>query len=486
MPARHSYKGFRREDYRTLCLTRAYEANPPDSNRDDSFPAWLRETTPTWTWDWDYQILIQEQLLRVRNGEIDRLMLFVPPRHGKSQMTTVRFPMWWLEQDPSQRIMVGAYNATLACKFSRNMRKIAKGRIALSKERTAVDDWETTQGGGVRAVGVGGGVTGHGANLILIDDPVKSREEANSAVYRERCYDWYTDDLFTRREPGCPIILIMTRWHTDDLAGRILASEDGPNWTVIRLPALAEANDPLGRLSGQALCPARYNEKELATIARVLRDGFQALYQQRPTSDEGAIFKGAWFHERYVGLPKFKGVATLWDTAMKAEQQNDETAALTVGIGENGYLYALRLAHGRWETPALADFLAVNADFYHKMFGPLYRGDFIESTSSGQTLIKLLRKTRPDLALIPIVAERDKVSRAHGVTPLAQGGSVVFPDTSVHITSRQWVEDLLAQLLAFPLTKHDDMVDVFVYALMWLMGTLKIRKSVRKGGVSLQ
>ena len=154
---------------------------------------------------------------RVTRGECKRLMLFVPPRHGKSEMTTIRYPVYRLECEPSMRVILGAYNATLAQKFSRKARNVARTRLALNTERTAVEDWETTAGGGLRAVGVGGGVTGMGANLVIIDDPVKSREEAESATYRDRCWDWYRDDLYTRLEPDGAIVLIQTRWHEDDL-----------------------------------------------------------------------------------------------------------------------------------------------------------------------------------------------------------------------------------------------------------------------------
>jgi hypothetical protein len=134
-------------------------------------------------------------------SETRRLMLFLPPRHGKTEMTTVRYAAYRLKRDPELRVIVGAYNQILANKFSRKSRRIAEGRIELSRDRTAVEDWETAVGGGLRAVGVGSGVTGMGGNLIIIDDPVKSREEAESEAYRERVWDWYRDDLYTRLEP---------------------------------------------------------------------------------------------------------------------------------------------------------------------------------------------------------------------------------------------------------------------------------------------
>jgi predicted phage terminase large subunit-like protein len=444
------------------------------------FLEWLQDVSPTWIWTWAYLLFIQTYLAKVTTGEIDRLMLFVPPRHGKSEMTTVRYPMWRLERDPSTRIIVGAYSAALSLKFSRKMRRIAKERINLSPEQKSVEDWATDEGGGVRAVGVGGGVTGMGANLIIIDDPVKSREEANSETYRDKCYEWYTDDLLTRLEPGGAIILIMTRWHDDDLAGRILASDSGDEWTVIKLPAIAEENDPLGRKPGEALCPERYDVAALQRLARVLKSSFDALFQQRPQPAGGTIFKEEWFARRYKSMPPIVAVWTTWDTALKAGEKNDESACITMAECNDGNLYLLRVAHGRWETPQLAEFLVQQSEWLRGLYGDKYRGDYVEDKVSGTTLMQYVRRSHPQLVLIPIVVGREsKEERAHGVTPLCETLRVLLPDPVHHHLHRGPVADLLAQLMAFPVGKHDDIVDAFVYALKRFMGTLGGRKSRR-------
>ncbi len=185
-------------------------------------------------------------------------------------------------------------------------------------------------------------MTGQGANLIIIDDPVKSREEANSVAYRERCWDWYTNDLYTRLEPGGAIILIMTRWHEDDLAGRILASEDGPNWTVISLPAEAGENDPIGRAVGEALCPDRFPLEKLQEIKRVLGTDYYALYQQTPQPPEGNLFKRDWFRRDAI-IPDRKHmpfVVQAWDTAFKEGEENDYSACVTLGYYQ-GRIYVM-------------------------------------------------------------------------------------------------------------------------------------------------
>ena len=216
----------------------------------ESLNAWLKIVTPAYHWDWNYSQYIQSRLDAVTAGDLNKLMVFLPPRHGKSELCTIRYPVYRLERNPAQHMIVGAYNQMLANKFSRRALKIAATRFNLNTQRHAVEDWETEEGGGLRAVGVGGGITGQGGDLVIIDDPIKSREEAESVVYRDRVWDWYTNDLYTRQEPGCALVLIMTRWHKDDLAGRILASDDGPNWTVINLPA--EAEDSVGPSRGDS------------------------------------------------------------------------------------------------------------------------------------------------------------------------------------------------------------------------------------------
>jgi len=201
--------------------------------------------------------------------------------------------------------------------------------------------------------------------------------------------------------------------------------------------------------------------------------------QQRPAPAEGALFKREWFADRYRRLPELLEVWTCWDTALKAKEQNDETACTTAGRGKDGRLYVLRVAHGHWETPDVAEFLGLQADWLKGLYGDRYRGDYVEDKVSGTTLMQYVRRSRPDLALIPIKVEADKVSRAHGVTPLCEAGGVLLPDLSIYPEAREWVDDLLAQLLTFPNASRDDIVDTFVYAVKKQMGTLGGRKARR-------
>lgn len=340
----------RAEEVRLQALWRTQaKANHPTARRQVApFSDWLPTVTPTYTWSWPYLAHIRQHLDRVTSGELKRLILTVPPRHGKTEMTTVRYPVWRLERDPELRVIIGAYNQILANKFSRKARRIAVQRMPLSNDRVAVEDWETARGGGIRAVGVGSGITGQGAELIVVDDPVKSREEAESETYRERCWDWYTDDLYTRLEPGGAIILIQNRWHADDLAGRILASEDAPNWTVVNLPAVAEEDDPLGREIGRALCPDRFDETALDGIKTVLGSySFNALYQGRPSAREGGMFKRAWLP--IVEAAPAEGTRVrYWDKAGTAGGGARTAGALMVKAG--GLFYVEDVVKGQWSA----------------------------------------------------------------------------------------------------------------------------------------
>jgi hypothetical protein len=279
------------------------------------FAAWLPLVSPApWRWDWPHLQLIRERLDAVTRGDVDRLILTVPPQHGKSEQATVRYPAWRLERDRTLRVVVAAYNQEHANRFSRKARRIAERRFPLAGDRAAVQEWETAAGGSFRAVGVGAGITGQPADLLIIDDPVKSREEAESAAYRERVWGWFTDDLYTRLQPHAAVVLIMTRWHEDDLAGRLLSGEEAGRWALLNLPAEAEGGDPLGRPPGAALCPDRFDVAALAERRRLLGPSYYGLYQGRPRPRQGSLFQRQWFG--VVDAAPARGPAVrYWDKA---------------------------------------------------------------------------------------------------------------------------------------------------------------------------
>jgi predicted phage terminase large subunit-like protein len=411
---------------------------------------WLKKVSPSWIWNWNYQVYIQQYLDKITDGEIKRLMLFVPPRHGKSEMVTVRYPVYRLKRDPGIRVIFGAYNQTLAEKFSRKSRKIARDQLSLSRERTAAEDWETEAGGGVRAVGVGGGITGQGGDLIIIDDPVKSRKEANSKTYRDTVYDWYTDDLYTRLEPNAAIILIMTRWHEDDLAGRILASEDGPNWTVINLPAEAEKDDPLSREPGEALCPDRYPLSELIKIKRVLGKSYYALYQQRPMEQEGDKFKRSWF-ELISKLPAaFDATVRYWDKA-STKDGGDYTAGVLMGrLGET--YYVLDLVRGQWSTGERDQKIRETAIADRERWGHVVTVFEQEPGSSGVDAARSMAKILDGFTVKTDKVTGDKALRADPFASQAEFGFV-------KVYRGHWFDDWIDEITSFPNGAHDDVVD---------------------------
>lgn len=265
-------------------------ASQPKSLKASSYLTWLRANLPK-AWETPPHIrMIAQMLDRMDAGEFDRLLITMPPRHGKSETITVRLPLRFLAQHPEDNVLVTGYNQQFARKFGRKTRNLAESAGILSDDKTASDEWATAGGGLYMARGVGSPPTGTGFARIIIDDPVKNREEAESETYRNKVWDWYTDDIYTRLEPGGKLIVVMTRWHEDDLAGRAIVSE--PGWKILKLPAIADEGDAMDRKAGEALWPNRYSVEALERIKRTIGDyAFEALYQCNPTPREGSLFQ---------------------------------------------------------------------------------------------------------------------------------------------------------------------------------------------------
>jgi predicted phage terminase large subunit-like protein len=231
---------------------------------------------------------------RVGSGEIDRLMLLLPPGHAKSTYASVLFPAWWFSRHKASSIITACHTADLAAHFARRVRSLVEEHAAtlgydLVRGDRASARWRTSDRSEYFASGVKGPITGRRADLVLIDDPIKSHAEADSPGARDALWNWYRSDLATRLKPGGRIVLIMTRWHQDDLGGRLIEAD--PSWNVIRLPAIAETGDPLGRSPGEALWPDWENAAALERKRQSLgRRVWQALYQQDPTPDSNALF----------------------------------------------------------------------------------------------------------------------------------------------------------------------------------------------------
>ena len=237
-----------------------------------------------------HHTLLIDALERVDRGEIERLMVCMPPGSAKSTYTSVIFPAWFLGRNPAKSVIAASHTQELAERFGRRVRNIVAAReygnvfgVGVAEDSAAAGRWDTDKGGEYYAAGVGGSITGRRADLAIIDDPVKSREDADSERGREKAWDWYTNDLLTRLKPGARQIVVMTRWHEDDLGGRILERER-ERWHVIEIPMEAMDDDPLGRKPGERLWPEWYTDDMVATAKRDKRSWW-ALYQQQPSSD---------------------------------------------------------------------------------------------------------------------------------------------------------------------------------------------------------
>jgi predicted phage terminase large subunit-like protein len=438
-------------------------SNKPIRNVPPNFLHYLPLTSPkSWSCDAPHLRLIGDHLDAVTRGDIDRLAIFMPPRHGKTETVTIRYPIYRLEADPTIRCLITGYNERFSRKMNRRSRNIAKTRFTLSSDKTSADEWETEAGGGVVARGVGSPPTGFGFNLILIDDPIRMRKEAESQVYRDNVWDWYTDDLYTRLEPGGALILTLTRWHHDDLAARAIASEPG-RWTILRLPAFAEEHDPLGRIPGTALWSERYDEKALERIKTVQtkRDGaysFEALFQQNPTPREGAFFKVSKI-EILDAAPADLQICRAWDLAGTTD--GDYTAGVKIGVDTRGVWWILDVVRGQWLTDERDDVMKQTAALDGRDCTIRLAQD------PGQAGIDQVTRLTRMLAGYSLRSARptgSKETRADGFASQVNAGNVKM------VKNPRWNPSYIEELRTFPLGTNDDQVDSSADAFTALTG----------------
>lgn len=410
--------------------------------------------------------MICDRLDALARGDIRKLMLFVPPRHGKTYHAGERFPAYCFGQNPSWQIITTSYTIDLARASSRKARNIMREEtwpfpdVELAEDTQGAEEWRLTDGGVMKAAGVGGSITGFGAHLLIIDDPVKGRAEAESATYRQNAWEWYTDVARTRVMRDGRQLVMMTRWHEDDLAGRILASSDGPNWEVLRLPAIAEEDDPLGREVGAALWPG--GMADVPDPALIGSRSFSALYQGSPKPAQGTLFKREWFANRYKTLPSnLKRGAIFVDGAWKDGVGNDRSA-MAVWL-TNGIDYFVHDAFaGRMEYPELKLKVAAFWD-RHKLAAPTMK-PLVEDAASGIPLIQEFSRST-NIPIIGVKVDKSKYVRAEAVTPEFESGRVYLPEGAA------WLDEWIEEHIAFPSVKHDDFVDTTSGALGYIKGS---------------
>lgn len=343
-----------------------------------SFVDFVNRVNPRYVW-YPHVKQLASVLQDVADDKLTRLMVFMPPRHGKSELVSRLFSAYYLYKHPSRWVGVNSYAAELAYTFSRNARdNYTRAGGQIRDDAAAVKHWETGNGGGLWAAGVGGAITGKGFHLGIIDDPIKNAEEAASSVIRTKHEDWYNSTFATREEPGGAIVIIQTRWNENDLGGYVLAKEsDEPdNWHIVHFPAIKEGEppnypdscvlEPDKRAAGQPLAPLRYDLDKLLKIKNRIGDYYwSALYQQRPAPREGGMFKREWFQIVHA-LPPCDTMVRYWDKAA-TEGGGDYTAGVLIGRA-SGVFYVVDVVMGQWATTEreriISQQLAIDASKY--------------------------------------------------------------------------------------------------------------------------
>lgn len=394
---------------------------------------------------------------------IGRLIVEMPPRHGKTTTVTQKYPVWHLGRNPDHRVMMVSYGADLVEKSSRAARNYISTEyfrgvfpdLYLDPSSRSANSWNLDRhAGGVDAIGMTGGATGKGAHLLIVDDPIKNRAEAESQTYRERIWDGFRDDLYTRLEPGGAIIIIMTRWHEDDLVGRVLKYMPG-EWVRLRLPAFAEPDDPLGRHEGAALWPWRFDQDALKDIERKLGPySFAALYQQTPQPGSGGLFKLDSFTPLRQEAPPLLRRVRYWDLAMSDKTSADYTAGVLYGLDGDAHRYVLDVARGQIDWGDLTEWLAevMLAD------GPEVMQGIEEKGYMSRAITELNADPRfHGFRIFGYPKENDKWTNALPVAAKAAAGFV-------HVLDRHWTPDFLDEVCAFNKAAHDDQVDALAGA----------------------
>lgn len=423
----------------------------------------------------------------VERDEWDLLILTTPPRHGKTELTSRWTPAWAIIKH-GLRVGLASYEADFAATHGRRTKEIIgeigeQYGVKVKSDTRSASRWELEgSNAGMWTAGVGGPVTGKGGQLLLVDDPVKNAEEAQSPVYREKVWEWWTSTFLTRREPGAKVVLIMTRWHEDDLAGRLLKAALGTmRVKLVNLPAIAEEDDALGRAPGEALCPPRYDLNALAMIRESVGSRVWAsLYQQRPQRQGGSVFQRQHFHywrkeedlyilgdrEHLVHQGDLFVFGT-FDPAFTRGKRSDFTALAIWGVTPHNPSYMLLLQGYRVRVDSTEHAPMVEGAW--RKWKPSWIG--IEKTTASLTL--LVEAQRRGVVVRPLTPDKSKGARAETAAALYEAGRIYHPRD----TESDWLSTWEDELLSFPVAAHDDTVDVTSYAAIELArGTARGRK----------
>lgn len=442
-------------------------------------------TFPKYQVNWHHRKLCQA-LNRFALGETKRLIVTLPPRHGKSQLVSRQLPAFVFGRNPRAKFIAASYSADLASSMNRDVQRIMDSEIyrAIFPETTlrgsrpspGTTAWMRNSGlfeivgygGSYRSVGVGGGVTGMGADFICIDDPIKNQEEADSMVYREKLWNWYTSTLYSRLEKDAGICVTATRWNEDDLIGRLLKlAHDDPQadqWELINFPAVAEGapREEDLRLVGEALWPEKYDVEALAKIK--INQGarnWSALYQQRPAPEGGMIVHRKWwkFYDKFP--EQFDKILMAWDLTFTKSATSDYVVGVVLGkIGAD--IYLLDLVRDRL---SFTDSIAAMKRLAVKW--PQAELKLVEEAANGYALIDTLRAEVS--GLVPVRPLGSKVARANAVSPRIESGNMWLPSRELAPGWGGPDGDVVMEWTSFPAGRHDDIVDAMCHGLLRLI-----------------
>lgn len=436
-----------------------------------SYGTWIAEARSEFRWDYPHFLMMQEVLDAVTEQVIKRALFNVALRHGKTEHNTISYAAYRLELDPSTRILLGSYNQRQAYKLSRAIRRLSRLRgVVLSREAEAVGEWETTWGGGLRAVGAGEGVASVNADLILIDDPIGSRDDAESLAKRDQVWDWITNDILARSEPHTQAIFSMPRWHIDDPAGRML-DRQASRWHVVDLPGRAEPEkddgkgnvyvDPLGREVDEVLWPELRGEQWHDDMRVDLGEyGYASLIQGRPRPREGGLFKWDWW-KKLDTAPVMRRMIRYWDLAgtkpRGGSHDPDHTAGALLGLMDNECTCIVDMERFR-ETVAPRDarLLEVCGEDLKKYRGRVKWWIETETGIQGkERTANIVRKLQ--ILGMPVYTEHptgSKLSRAEPLASKAEAGNV-------YLGPGEWRDPFRVEACDFTGdgSSHDDQID---------------------------
>ena len=432
------------------------------------FLAFVREAWPSFI-DGKHHAKMADAFERVARGEIKRLIINMPPRHTKSEFASYLLPAWFLGKFPDKKVIQTSHTAELAVGFGRKVRNLVDQEVyknifpgvGLQVDSKAAGRWATNKRGDYFAIGVGGAVTGKGADLLIIDDPHSEQEaalaEINPDIY-DKTYEWYTSGPRQRLQPGGAIVIVMTRWSMRDLTAQVIkaaAQRGGDEWEVIEFPAVMP--------SGTPVWPEFWSKKELMALKQELPNTkWMAQYQQHPTSDSAAIIKREWWQIwEKEDPPKCEFVLMAWDTAFEKTSRADYSALTTWGVFyqdddagvERANIILLNAYRERMEFPKLKKVAIEQYDSWQP------DSIIVEKKASGAPLIYEMRAMGIPVQEFTPVKGNDKITRLNAVSDLFASGMVWTPNTP-------WAEEVIDEVASFPAGEHDDYVDSVSLALM--------------------